>query len=194
METKRLEKIAESVIYEIEQLRRTSKNLLIAIDGRCAAGKTTLAAHLQDVISCNVIHMDHFFLRPEQRTQERLQKPGGNVDYERFVETVLIPIEKGKDFSYKPYDCRRQAFGESIYIQANSINIIEGSYSCQPTLRDYYNLRIFLSVGPLEQLHRIRQRNGDAHIADFKEKWIPLEEKYFLFCQVQEHSNLQYKS
>ena len=29
--------------------------------------------------------MDHFFLRPQQRTRERLQQPGGNAfDYERL--------------------------------------------------------------------------------------------------------------
>ena len=65
--------------------------LVIAIDGRCAAGKTTLAARLKDERNCNVIHMDHFFLQQEQRTEKRLKEPGGNVDYERFVKEVILP-------------------------------------------------------------------------------------------------------
>ena len=60
--------------------------MLIAVDGRCASGKTTLASALERETGCNVIHMDHFFLRPEQRTKQRLEEPGGNVDYERFQE------------------------------------------------------------------------------------------------------------
>lgn len=36
-------------------------SMLIAIDGRCAAGKTTLAALLKKEINCNIIHMDDFF-------------------------------------------------------------------------------------------------------------------------------------
>lgn len=33
---------------------------LIAIDGRCAAGKTTFAEKLSSIMECSVIHMDHF--------------------------------------------------------------------------------------------------------------------------------------
>ena len=59
--------LGESVLHEIEKLRRTKEKLVIAIDGRCASGKTTLAAYLKTALSCNVIHMDHFYLRKEQR-------------------------------------------------------------------------------------------------------------------------------
>ena len=46
--------------------------VIAAIDGRCGAGKSTLAAQLQAQLSCRVFHMDDFFLRPEQRTAARL--------------------------------------------------------------------------------------------------------------------------
>jgi uridine kinase len=187
-----MREIAESVLCEIEKRRQQQEKLLIAIDGRSAAGKSTLASHLQKALFCNVIHMDHFFLRPEQRTAERMNEPGGNVDYERFLEEVLLPLSQGREFSYRPYDCQCQDFGNAIHVQANAINIVEGSYSCHPKLRGCYDLRIFLSVDPAEQLKRIRQRNGDARAADFKDKWIPLEEHYITSCQVWEHSDLKY--
>ena len=107
-----MRKIVESVLCEIEKCK--GEKLLIAIDGRCAAGKTTLAAHLQEFLPCNVIHMDSFFLRPEQRTPERLQEPGSNVDYERFTNEVLIPLLQGAAFSYCTYDCQSQMFREAI--------------------------------------------------------------------------------
>ena len=44
---------------------------IIAIDGRCAAGKTTLAARLAKELGGDVIHMDDFFLPLELRTEER---------------------------------------------------------------------------------------------------------------------------
>ena len=91
----------------LQYISNNSKEpLLIAIDGRCAAGKTTLASIVKEKINCNVIHMDHFFLQPAQRTEERLQEPGGNVDYERVRKEVLIPLSQGKAFSYKPFDCK----------------------------------------------------------------------------------------
>ncbi|MEI3593674.1 MAG: DUF3842 family protein [Lachnospiraceae bacterium] len=58
---------------------------IIAIDGRCAAGKTTLAARLAKELGGDVIHMDDFFCRLTLRTQERRSEPGGNVHYERIL-------------------------------------------------------------------------------------------------------------
>ena len=68
---------------------------IIAIDGRCAAGKTTLAARLAKELGGDVIHMDDFFLPLELRTEERFREPGGNVHYERFKTEVLKPLEAG---------------------------------------------------------------------------------------------------
>jgi len=181
-----MESMTERVRHEIETLRLQKKRLLIAIDGRCAAGKTTLAAYLQNVYDCNVFPMDHFFLRPEQRTSERLNEPGGNVDYERFLKEVMEPLRQGGDFAYRPYACQRLDFCEAITIQESSINIVEGSYSCHPTLWDYYDLRIFLTVEPEEQLRRIIDRNGAERAVDFKDKWIPLEERYFSAFNIME--------
>ena len=64
----------------IRRLPTNRGRVVVAIDGRCGSGKTTLAAALQKEFSCAVFHMDDFFLRPEQRTEERLAQPGGNAD------------------------------------------------------------------------------------------------------------------
>ena len=76
--------IAKAILAEAETRRDGRSPFLLAIDGRCAAGKTTLAAQLARLSGCTVVPMDHFFLRPEQRTEERFLEPGGNVDRERF--------------------------------------------------------------------------------------------------------------
>lgn len=60
-------------------------NVILALDGTSARGKTTLAAWLQQQFEdCAVYYMDDFILRPEQRTPERFSESGGNVDRERF--------------------------------------------------------------------------------------------------------------
>ena len=58
----------------VQTIRRRLQGapLLIAIDGRCGAGKTTLPQRLQQELGGRVFHMDDFFLRPVQRTAERL--------------------------------------------------------------------------------------------------------------------------
>lgn len=155
------------------------KPLFVAIDGRCASGKTTLAAILSEQLDCNVIHMDDFFLRPEQRTPERLSTPGENIDHERFLEEVLIPLSKGLPVKYRPFECHKNDFGSEIFLAPKKINIVEGSYSCHYALRGYYDYTFFLTVEKDEQMRRIINREGEEKAKIFKEKWIPLEEEYF---------------
>lgn len=184
----------EIILWKIATLQQTGCRLVIAIDGRCAAGKTTLASHLQELLSCNVIHMDDFFLRPEQRMQERLNQPGGNVDYERFADEIFLPLRLGHAFSYRPYDCHTQKLTEPIRVEANAITIIEGSYSCHPILWEQYDLRLFLTVEPEEQLRRIRMRNGEVSAKHFLEKWIPLEERYFSAFEIAKKCELCFQT
>lgn len=189
-----MQDIVESVLRETRAFRQNRKRLIIAIDGRCTAGKTTLATDLSNNCGCNIIHMDHFFLRPEQRTTERLNEPGGNVDYERFLKEVLIPLKQGELFSYRPYDCRRQELKEALRITPNPINIVEGSYSCHPALYAYYDLKIFLTVDETEQLRRIRNRNGEKGAVLFQENWIPLEERYFSEYHIKDNCDLHFQT
>lgn len=181
---------SEIILQKTQEILQKRKAVIIAIDGRCGAGKTTLAACLKDLCICNVIPMDHFFLRPEQRTKERLLLPGGNVDYERVEEEVLIPLTKGEGVSYRPYSCKEQRLTEERQIHPAQITIIEGSYSCHPNLQSYYDLKIFLTVEEKEQLRRIEKRNGKDGLSVFVQKWIPLEETYFSVFNIRENSDI----
>jgi hypothetical protein len=111
-----MEEILMEVKKQIDALLCTGKFLVIAIDGNCTAGKTTLAAMLEKMYDCNVFHMDDFFLRPEQRTPERYAQPGGNVDYERFREEVLVPLLQGGEFAYQPFSCKTFTLSEPVKV------------------------------------------------------------------------------
>lgn len=179
-----------TLLRNIHMLAAAQSRVLVAIDGRCAAGKTTLAASLRTVLDCNVFHMDDFFLRPEQRTPERLHQPGGNVDFERFLAEVLRPLHDGASVLYRPYDCHTQQLCAPVRAEVRPVNIIEGSYSCHPALWDLYDLHVFLSVSPEEQRHRIAARNGEEMLPMFTNVWIPMEEAYFAQFQVTERADL----
>ena len=187
-----MEKIVSAVLREIES--REKKSLLIAVDGRCASGKTTFADTLQKEIGCTVIHTDHFFLRPEQRTEQRFNEAGGNVDYERLREEVMLPLSEGKHFSYRRFDCGKMELSSEIDVSPGSVTVVEGSYSCHPALWEFYDLRIFFTVDPQEQLRRIRIRNGSEAVSQFRDRWIPLEEKYFDVCKIQERCDLVFRT
>lgn len=186
-----MEKIIEKIEDKIQSLNR--KRCIIAIDGRCASGKSTLAMELCRHLNCHVVHMDDFFLQPYQRTSKRLSEAGGNIDYERFLIEVINPIKKGTDFFYYAFDCHSFTFSDEIKIDLNDVIIIEGTYSCHPKFNDIYDLKIFLDVDNAQQLERIEKRNGKQQLLVFKNKWIPLEERYFEEFGIKEKCDLCFK-
>ncbi|MCP1103385.1 uridine kinase family protein [Aequitasia blattaphilus] len=176
----KVESAVDELLDWIQSRKKHKSHLMIGIDGRCAAGKTTLAKRLAQEISCsyNVIPMDSFFLQMHQRTKERLSEPGGNIDYERVLEEVITPGIKREAFSYRPYDCKKQRLMDKVQMEQSVVTIIEGSYSCHPYFGDPYDLSIFLDIPKEEQKERIRRRNPEEY-ETFISRWIPMEEKYF---------------
>lgn len=152
---------------------------IIAIDGRAAAGKTTVATILSQVLKADVILMDDFFLPTELRTEERFAQSGGNIHYERFCSEVLPHLKKNESFSYRRFDCGIMDYGESRLIQSSSWRIVEGSYSCHPAFCDYMDCRVFCDISADEQMNRIVKRNGQEMAKVFSALWIPMEEQYF---------------
>lgn len=171
----RLLPLLAAIDGKIAQKRR----VLLAVDGGSAGGKTTLAALLGRIYGCNVFHMDDFFLRPGQRTAERLAEPGGNVDRERFYEEVLRPLIQGRPVRYRRYDCHTQTLGGAVEVPSKALAVVEGAYSMHPALAGGYDLSVFLRVPPDLQRSRILARDGPEAGERFFTQWIPLEERYF---------------
>ena len=162
----------------IDRLLNRRESVVVAIDGKCTSGKTTLASLLADAYDCNVFHMDDFFLRPEQRTPERFAEIGGNVDYERFAEEILTPLKTGEPFSYRPFDCSTFTLAQPVSVQPKKLTIIEGTYSHHPYFGDPYDLKILLTVTEDLQRQRVLERPAFLH-SRFFESWIPMENRYF---------------
>ena len=183
------EKNLETVFSRIDRLLARREQVTVAIDGSCAAGKTTLAGQIAERYDCNVFHMDDFFLRTEQRTKERYAQVGGNVDYERFREEVLLPLKAGRWICYRPFDCKTFTLSEGIMTAPGKLNIVEGSYSLHPYFGELYDLKIFLTVDPETRRARILQRPEFLH-RRFFEEWIPMETRYFEEFGIRERCNL----
>jgi len=155
---------------------------VIAIDGRAAAGKSTFAKGLSEILNGNkpiIVEMDDFFLPPNFRTVERLTQPGGNIHHERFIEEVLPHIRSQSAFEYRKFDCRIMAYNGTTIAHAHPWRIVEGVYSCHPALGSYMDIRVFLDIEPPIQQARIEKRNTPKIAADYLSKWIPMEEAYF---------------
>ena len=182
---------AESaVVSRVNQLLQSRERVCIAIDGNCCAGKTTMAIRLGDVLDASVFHLDDYFLQPHMRTQQRLSQPGGNVDAERFLADVLLPVSRGETAQVQKYDCHADMLLAPVSILSRRVTIIEGAYCLHPLLSGYYDLKIFCRIDPMLQETRILARNGADALKMFQERWIPLENRYFQALNIQEQCDL----
>lgn len=182
----------EPVVAEIEHLLKVEdkKVVLIAIDGKCCSGKSTLGSYLQKRFDCNLFHMDDFFLQNFQRTEQRLNEAGGNVDYERFSEEVLTPLLSCQPLQYRIFNCATRTIDKEYSIYPKKLNIVEGAYSQHPYFNNPYDLCFFLDIDDATQIENIRRRNGLEKLELFRTKWIPMENKYFEEYKIKEKSKV----
>ena len=156
---------------------------LLAIDGRCTAGKSTLASYLCELFPAAVIHMDDFFLPPYMRSEKRLAEPGANIHIERIETEIIRPILFGeRELTFSKFDCSLGRIRESIRLSLAPLTIIEGVYSMRPELLPLYDIRVFLDVGADEQIKRLKARSPEK-LDMFISRFIPLEERYFSHFQ-----------
>ena len=177
------------VFTEIDK-RLAHGSVTLVIEGGSASGKSTLADALKEVYGCTVLHADDYFLRPEQRTPERLAEVGGNFDRERFAEEIVRPLCAGKPVTYRRFDCMTQTLGEPITVQSSALTIVEGAYSLHPAFVKYADFSVFLDVDPALQQKRITKRNAPPLAKRFFTEWIPMELAYFTQTDIQNRVDL----
>ena len=165
--------------------------VLVALDGRCGSGKTTLAAQLAQRFPQSItVHTDDFYLPPASRVANWEQIPCANMDLERLRAQVLTPARAGQAVPYRAYSCRAGAYLPEQCFAPQPLVIVEGSYSHHPSLAPYYDIRIFVTCSPDEQARRLRKREGERY-SNFVERWIPLEEGYFAQYGIEEKADFE---
>ena len=82
-QTEKIEQMAQQIIERAQHLQQQKmqqqmqdRPVIVAIDGRCASGKTTLCSFIEQKTGYTVLYLDHFFLQLHQRTPQRLAQPG----------------------------------------------------------------------------------------------------------------------
>ena len=168
-----------------DRLARQSA-VLVALDGRCGSGKTTLAAQLAERFPQSItVHTDDFYLPPSRRVTGWESIPCANMDIQRLRDEVVAPARAGQAFSYQAYSCREGAYLPPRPLGPAPLVIVEGSYSCHPTLADCYDLKVFVTCSKEEQARRLLAREGERY-SGFTARWIPLEEGYFAKFQIEQ--------
>ena len=159
--------------------QKPTKPLVLALDGRCGSGKTTLADGLTRQFPASIVlHTDDFYLPPAQRVRGWEKTPCANMDLIRLRDEALRPAYESQPVLYRAYSCRAGAYQPVQELAAQPLVILEGSYSHHPLLAPYEDFRVFMTCSDAEQTRRLQAREGDRY-PDFAARWVPLEEAYF---------------
>lgn len=150
---------------------------IIAIEGRCGSGKTSLSNMFKDKYT--IIRMDDFFIEKAKQTKETAYSPYGNVNYVN-VCNILKDIKYAfnndiKELTFKAFDCSSQTYYDKTIRITNKI-ILEGTYSSSPYFKKYIDKLCFLNINKETQYERISKR---TLASKFFSEWIPIEENYF---------------
>lgn len=178
------------ILEKVRERQDDKPVFVIAVDGRAASGKSTMAEQLKTILDGQVIHMDDFFLPGQLRTDDRFAVPGSNVHYERFAEEVLPNVRKAQSFSYRKFDCGVMDYAGTREVSEAYFRIVEGAYSCHPRFGSYADLTVFSDVDPDAQMERVIKRNGSKMAEKFRAEWIPMEEEYFVEYGIRESADI----
>ena len=166
-----------TVIWAVWEHLSSGAPLVLSIDGQCGSGKSRLAAVLADLFDCEVFHTDDYYLPPDRRAADWMQRPAGNMDLDRIRTEVLQPCAEGRPAVRRRYDCQTGAFTEAEAVPHKPFTILEGSYSQHPDLAEFYHMKLFLTCPEPERRRRLMEREGD-YFPTFERLWMPLEAQY----------------
>lgn len=173
---------------ELDEKISTSP-LLLAIEGACATGKSTLAEDLAKHYECTLIRMDDFFLPIEKRGST--SEIASNIDKMRLIDEVFLPISRGNFHSYEPFLCREQKLGEAVIAKKHPLIILEGVYCLCPEFRDYFHMKVLLKAPWELRKSRLISRGSDFY--QFAKEWIPREDLYFEKERVKQYCDFIYE-
>ena len=173
------------VVQQIVAADVICSTLLVAVDGKGCAGKSTLAATLASELEATgrrveVIHFDDFYLplslRPEGVGSE---KPiGGDFDWERLRDQVLVPLRGRRVARFARYDWIEDALAETHEVVPGAIVIVEGISSSRQELAALYDLRVWVDCPRQLRLNRGIARDGETYRARWEQDWMPSEDRY----------------
>jgi uridine kinase len=163
--------------------------LRVAIDGRSAAGKTTLADELAEQLTERTertvirAELDHFMKMVEDRNAFPYDSPESYYldawDYPLIRGRLLVPLGPGGDRRYLADPAKAEQVAPD-----DAVLLADGVFLQRPELDGHWDLRIYLDIGFEESLRRGVDRDrhwmGGAAEAErrYRTKYLPGEERY----------------
>jgi len=124
--------------------------------------------------------MDDFFLPSQERPRGTVQRRpiGGDFDWERLRDQVLLLLRHGEPARFQCYDWKRNCLAEWYNVSKGGVIIVEGIYSTRQELRGFYDLRVWIECPRRVRLARGIERDGEQARTQWETEWMPSEDRY----------------
>ena len=175
---------AHLAIERIIALSETNSPIVVAVDGRSGTGKSTLSAWIAARVGATLVDQDDFYAGGNIHDWRRLSPPEKAdrvIEWRRVRDEVLQPLRGGLPARWHPFDWEAMEglAAEPIMARPADIVLLDGAYSSRPELGDLIDLSILVVLADGVRRERLRQREGEAVIAEWHAIWDEAEEYYF---------------
>ncbi len=157
--------------------------VLVALDGRSAAGKSTLAQQVAARTAALAIDGDDFY-RGGDDAFWQARSPAEKVDLVidwRRQRALLTKLRQGEPARWQPYDWEADdgRLGAEVHVGPAAVVILDGAYSARPELADLFALRALLHVPRPVRRERLLRREGERYRAEWEARWAEAEDLSF---------------
>ena len=171
---------------QVVRLARSRKALLgkahlIRIDGPAAAGKTTLAEEIAELVDASVVHMDDLY-------------EGWNGLQQGIAQLLPLVIALSTDAPaiYHRFDWATDDYAEAVTVAPAPFVIVEGVGSGTRELDPWSSALVWVDASEETRRRRAAERN-DA-LSDRWDEWAADENELFAYERTREHADLVMES
>ncbi len=153
--------------------------VLVAIDGRAASGKTTLANELgKESPHIRILHADEL-QRPQAEGEWDNWTPrecATNFVKEEALRHVLSKLITGRQAVYEPFDWTVHKLRRPMTLSPEGIIVIEGAYTLRKSIRNHFDVKVWVDCD--EQVRMARIRAQPTPSPGWREAWTRGEDFY----------------
>lgn len=158
--------------------------VIIAIDGRSGAGKTTLAielaARLREHHKVSLFHLEDIY-------------PGWNglaAGIERYTSTVLAPLHRGEPAHWVSWDWLAHYDGEPRTTQPAEIVLVEGVGAAAAAARPFLSAVVWADAPEQDRRSRALARDGESY-EPYWDEWAAQEQEWLAADDVPAHADIR---
>jgi hypothetical protein len=130
--------------------------------------------------------------RPESDAGRSGIEVAGLFDLPRLASQVLVPHSQGEEIRYQRFDWETGTLGNWTTRLGGTPLVVDGVFSTHETLRNFYDLRIWVNAPRAVRLARGLQRDGEGARSKWVDFWMPAEDHYISDQAPREHAHLAF--